>query len=94
MTDDLFVYVKLDPLIESKIVELKASRDASHAIVMRVYRECGPAKLFHDGDSRHPYWQCKACENTHYNPVALASDHQPDCLWKSAETLLTKEGLI
>jgi hypothetical protein len=65
-----------------------ASLDASHAIVMRVYREMGPAH----GAIGIREWFCESCRR--YGATENEIPHRHDCLWKSAETLLRKEGLI
>jgi hypothetical protein len=59
-----------------------AKLDASHAIVMRVYRELMPNAT-----------DCPSCHEWRLiggPPIK----HSDTCLWKSAETLLRKEGLI
>jgi hypothetical protein len=79
-----------------RIQELQGKLDSSHAIVMRVYRECGPEEDMYTrsddpSQSLHPFVMCKCGAG---NDPGEKINHYEDCLWKSAETLLRKEGLI
>jgi hypothetical protein len=81
------VYETAKEIHELLKAEVKEKFDQeAHAIVMRVYRECGPVQF-----GQWPPWKCQTCRRHAETPDIT---HRDDCLWKSAETLLMKEGLL
>jgi hypothetical protein len=80
----------------SCVAELNGTCEDFQNIAMRVYREHAPEEgMYTSSDeppqSTHAFVMCD-CGAGNYPGKAI--NHYDDCLWKSAETLLKREGLI